>query len=78
MATTIAPGFGAYTELSEPGAGSTDPALGLGLGVGVACSVGTIEGTALGDGVPLLQAARPATSATERHGRRRCAMGLGR
>ena len=70
MATTIAPGFGAYSSLSDPGAGSTAPALGVAVGTELA------EGWTLGVGAGVCVAA-PASQAAIRRTARVAAVNRG-
>jgi hypothetical protein len=77
MATTIAPGFGAYTALSDPGAGSTAPVAGVAEGSTVADG-GPLGGAAdegAGDALEASQAA--ATTSARMAAAKRCQAGIG-
>jgi hypothetical protein len=64
MATTIAPGFGGYAALSDPGAGSTAPLLGAADGVGAdAVVVADVGGLVDADGTASVPQAGTTTSA---------------
>jgi hypothetical protein len=63
MATTSAPGLGAYTSLSDPGAGITSPALGAD-GAAEDEADGN-PGDVLGDGVAPHEASRIAETSSE-------------
>jgi hypothetical protein len=66
MATTMAPGFGAYTSLSDPGAGTTCPDAELGAGATEPPTLGAEEAAGTdGDGVVPHAASRQTTSQTD-------------